>query len=269
MATAVLISPAAVAGAVGALLLLAMFVTGIATNLARGRQPDCRCFGQIHSAPVSWKTLARNGALAAVAVLVVAQGPGAGLGAWSSGLSGTEWLALAVAMVLAVAVILGGSAVRDRRRRGRVGGPATPVPPSSTGLAVGTPAPHFSLPDSGGQRVSLDTLLAGGRPVVLVFIHEDCGACRALLADVGAWQADHRTEITVAVIARGPVEVAGLVNVLLAAGDSVARAYRAIGLPSAVLIGADAAVASPLIVGADPIRALVQSVLPGSTRTPV
>ena len=36
--------------------------------------PECRCFGQLHSAPVGPKTLARNAALAAVAALVVWQG---------------------------------------------------------------------------------------------------------------------------------------------------------------------------------------------------
>ena len=38
-------------GAVGALALLLVFVAGISVNLARGRRPDCHCFGQLHSAP--------------------------------------------------------------------------------------------------------------------------------------------------------------------------------------------------------------------------
>ena len=33
-----------------ALLLLLLFVAGIAYNLARGRTPDCHCFGQLHEA---------------------------------------------------------------------------------------------------------------------------------------------------------------------------------------------------------------------------
>ncbi len=36
------------------------------------------------------------------------------------------------------------------------------------GLAVGTPAPEFALPDSEGSTVSLAALRAGG-PVLLVF----------------------------------------------------------------------------------------------------
>src|SRR5450755_1312192 len=41
-------------GAVGALALLLVFVVGISSNLARGRAPDCHCFGQLHSEPIGW-----------------------------------------------------------------------------------------------------------------------------------------------------------------------------------------------------------------------
>src|SRR5215210_1298589 len=57
-------------GAMGALGLLLLFVVGISINLARGRRPDCHCFGQLHSAPAGWKTLARNGVLVVVAGFV-------------------------------------------------------------------------------------------------------------------------------------------------------------------------------------------------------
>lgn len=50
-------------GAIGAFLLLSVFCLSISINLLRGRQPDCHCFGQIHSAPISLKTLARNALL--------------------------------------------------------------------------------------------------------------------------------------------------------------------------------------------------------------
>src|SRR4051812_36652319 len=39
-------------GALGTLILLVLFIGGISLNLARGRTPDCHCFGQLHSAPV-------------------------------------------------------------------------------------------------------------------------------------------------------------------------------------------------------------------------
>src|SRR5687767_4187066 len=69
---ALLVFPStAVAGAVGALALLALFTVAISASLLRGQAPDCHCFGQLHSAPASWKTLARNGVLAALAVVAL------------------------------------------------------------------------------------------------------------------------------------------------------------------------------------------------------
>src|SRR5687767_5406519 len=51
---AVALIPAATApyGALGAFLLLTLFVAGIGINLARGRRPDCHCFGQLYSKPI-------------------------------------------------------------------------------------------------------------------------------------------------------------------------------------------------------------------------
>ena len=44
-------APSARWGALAAAILLAAFIVGIARALSRGEQPDCHCFGQIHSAP--------------------------------------------------------------------------------------------------------------------------------------------------------------------------------------------------------------------------
>lgn len=57
-------------GALLALLLLVFFAAAIGVTLSRGRTPDCHCFGQLHSAPVGWPTLARNVVLAAAAAWV-------------------------------------------------------------------------------------------------------------------------------------------------------------------------------------------------------
>lgn len=108
MATALaLVAPdTAVTGAVAALVLLGWFMVAIAANLARGREPDCHCFGQLHSAPLGWPTLVRNTVLAGLAALVVAAGPGPGLGSWLGGLGWLQWLTVAVALVLAAAFVV-------------------------------------------------------------------------------------------------------------------------------------------------------------------
>ncbi len=59
-------------GAILAIVLLALFIVGITVSLARGRRPDCHCFGQIRSEPVGATTLVRNGVLIALAVFVAA-----------------------------------------------------------------------------------------------------------------------------------------------------------------------------------------------------
>lgn len=102
-------------GGAAALTLLLVFSGGIAFNLLRGRTPECRCFGQVHSTPVSWRLVARNLALAggALAILV-------GAGA----------LALGAGAALVAVFLL---------RRAQT---------SSEGLPSGTKAPHFdALPE--------------------------------------------------------------------------------------------------------------------------
>src|SRR5947209_5798790 len=75
-------------GALGALVLLLLFIAGISYNLARGRQSECHCFGQLHSAPVGWPTLVRNLVLAALAGFIV------GLGRANVGPSILNWLGI-------------------------------------------------------------------------------------------------------------------------------------------------------------------------------
>ena len=65
----------AVWGAAGMLAMLVAFCVAISVNLALGRRPDCRCFGQVHSTPIGWTTLARNALLSAIAVFVIWQSP--------------------------------------------------------------------------------------------------------------------------------------------------------------------------------------------------
>ena len=112
LAVAATLLPASTAwwGALGALVLLSLFVVGISVNLARGRTPECHCFGQLHSAPVGWRTLARNGVLAAVAGFVLWEGYGGGAGpsavAWLGVLSTGQLLGL-LGAVLVLALLAG------------------------------------------------------------------------------------------------------------------------------------------------------------------
>lgn len=69
---AVLLLLGDVIGEIAAIVLLALFSAAVALSLARGRRPDCHCFGQARAQPVSGRTLARNAVLLLLAVFVLA-----------------------------------------------------------------------------------------------------------------------------------------------------------------------------------------------------
>jgi methylamine dehydrogenase accessory protein MauD len=274
-------------GALGALALLGLFVLAISISLARGRKPDCHCFGQLHSAPAGWKTLGRNGVLAAVAGFVIWQGYD------DAGPSGVGWIgslsSVQVAILVGGLVALGLLAgqwwflvhllgqngrllVRLEALEARLSMGEGDAPPSSNGvhsqapagLPVGTQAPTFNLSGLYGETLTLDALLAPGKPVMLLFTDPDCGPCTILLPEIGRWQEEHGEKLTIALISRGTVDENrakssehGLTSVLLQEDWEVSEAYQVRGTPSAVLIQSDGTIASPVAGGAESIKGLV------------
>ena len=291
LAVAATLLPASTAwwGALGALGLLSVFVVGISINLARGRRPDCHCFGQLHSAPAGWNTLARNGVLAAVAGFVLWAGyeGGAGLSAlsWVGALSTAQLLGL-LGGVLVLALFAGqwwflvhllrqngrllvrleaveGSLATD----GRILAPSqngTHVHQEAEGLPVGSAAPEFSLSGMHGETLTLEALRSSDKPVMALFTDPGCGPCNALLPEVGRWQEEHARKLTLALVSRGEVEQNktkaqehGLSNELLQKDWEVSESYEVGGTPSAVLISPDGKIASPAAGGQEGIRGLL------------
>ncbi len=103
LAVAVALIPSFTAwwGAIGALGLLLVFLGGIGYSLARGRTPDCRCFGQLHSAPIGNATVIRNAVLAAVAVFVALAPPIAqpSVIAWAGDLTTAQLLIVVLGLI--------------------------------------------------------------------------------------------------------------------------------------------------------------------------
>jgi uncharacterized membrane protein YphA (DoxX/SURF4 family) len=58
--------------AVVAIGMLAAFSAWILVQLARGRHPNCACFGSLSASALSWRHAARNAALIALAALAAA-----------------------------------------------------------------------------------------------------------------------------------------------------------------------------------------------------
>src|SRR5215217_7175193 len=274
-------------GALGALTLLSVFVVGISINLARGRKPECHCFGQLHSAPAGWKTLARNGVLAAIAGFVLWGSYGGGAGpsalAWLGALTTAQLLGLlGGVLVLALLAAQWWFLVHLLRQNGRLlvrlealeaslasGGSVaqsangTPVN-QSEGLPVGSEAPQFSLSGLYGETFTLEALRAPGKPVMMLFTDPGCGPCNAMLPEVGRWQEEHQEKLTLALVSRGEMEENktkaqehGLSNVLLQKDWEVSESYEVRGTPSAVLIAPDGKVASPVAGGDEGIRGLL------------
>lgn len=286
-------------GALGALTLLLLFVVGIGANLARGRKPDCNCFGQLHSTPIGRSTLVRNGVLAAIATFVATVGwdqPGASAVGWLAGLTATGWAILALAVVLLAVATAGGwlllgllgrygevllrleEALEAGQSVGQAADPAIGRHTPPVGLAVGTAAPAFSLSNLDGEVITLDSLRARDVPTVLVFSDPNCGPCTALLPEIGRWQSDHADRLTAAVISHGTLEEnrtksvePGLANVLLQRDREVAREYEANGTPAGVVVMPNGTIGSPLAQGAEAIRALVNRALeaPALLPTPI
>lgn len=297
LAIAVLLLPARSAwwGALGCLALLLAFVAGVGWNLARNRTPDCHCFGQLHSEPAGWRTLVRNGALAAIAAWVVWHAPmdvGPGAVEWILELT-TPALIAVLAAGAGLALLAGvvwwldqlhsqGKLLVERlvlleKRPGAMEDPAavaaapaspTPVSPALSltlerGLPVGSKAPDFRLLGLRGETLSLEGLLAAGKPAVLLFTDPQCGPCGELLSEVGRWQREY-VSLTLAIVSRGQRDlnqadatVHGLRNVLLQRDREVAESYQAKATPAAVLVLADGRLGSRLGHGADAIRTLV------------
>lgn len=282
--------------AVAALTLLLVFAVGIGANLTRGQTPDCNCFGQLHSKPVSWSVFGRNLLLAGVAGFLVAQGktrPGLSAFNWLADLKTGEIVILALGLVavglLTTAVVYlrrvlsrQGTVLEKIEAMKRVIDEDYAEPPPVEredaaapveGLPIGAPAPSFSLTAIDGQQVTLDDLLAYAKPVLLLFVSPNCLPCKSLLPVVRVWERDYDDQLTIVLLSKGALEenqkrVAkyGARHLLLQADQEVAADYQSNWTPAAVVISREGKIASQVTYGDEAIRALVNhAVTTGAT----
>jgi thiol-disulfide isomerase/thioredoxin len=283
LAVAGLVLPAgtAVYGAIGALALLAVFSAAIGWNLAHGRAPDCHCFGQLHSEPASWRTLARNAALAAIAVIALVGSiaePVTSATAWIGDLNGTELLALAVAVAAVGLLVTGALAFLTLMRSyGRVlvrldrleasfaeAGFEIVDDEPQLGLKPGSAVPEFAATTLDGQELTPSVFAVSGLPTMLLFTSPRCAPCASLLPDAAGWQRELADELAIVLVSDGsPEEVRAeadehaLESVVIDKGGRLYEAFEASGTPSAVLIAADGTIASWIAAGSERIQQLV------------
>ena len=289
VAAALLPTTTAWLGSMGALVLLLLFVSAIGANLARGRKPNCHCFGQLHSAPAGWPTLARNGVLAVPAAFVVWQGREGNVGPsvvdWFGALSDVQVLGVLAAVLLAAQWWF---LFRLLRQNGRLARRLEAIEESlangsraltssedgtqrMAGLPVGAPAPAFDVPNLEGQAVTLESLRSLGKPILLLFTDQGCDHCQKVLPEVGRWQEELADEFTIALLHDGDPEESramsnehGISRVLLDEHWEVSDAFEVSGTPSAVLVNPDGTIGSSLAEDAEEIEDLVSQVAKGS-----
>ena len=268
LAVAALLLPATtrVAGAGGALALLAIFSAAIAVNLALGRTPDCNCFGSLHSGPTSRLTLARNGLLAGVGVAVLATsvaGHTPSAVDWAGRLSGVEALALALGFVIAALVVVGGAVlITLLRSHGAVLLRLEQLEHAhandhDAGVSIGA-QPTVALTGLDGEPVPLAD---PERETLVLFWSPDCGFCSSMRDELLEWERDRpATAPRLLVVSSGDEEATraeGFDSTVVVDLDfEVGSAFGAEGTPMAVLLDREGRVASPLTGGAEGVFAL-------------
>jgi peroxiredoxin len=297
IAVAVALIPLACAwyGACAVLALLSIFSIGIAVNLARGRNPDCHCFGQLHSSPVGRSTLIRNGILGGVAGWLVLRGlmrDGPSLWSHLASASDNERRLFVVAACLMCFLLLRAlrrkeatesddvarePLVSEQRalRETNVQYPDSAlrkVLEEGMGWPIGTQAPEFALPDITGQKCSLQSLRGKGKTICLVFSSPYCEPCKALWPSLGRWTREYDQALNMIIISRGSTtENSARQNnieasrVLLQQEFELSDAYGVTATPAAVLVGVDGSIQSRLAVGREDIQQLISSAAKLST----
>jgi len=265
---ALLFVPTARFGALIAFILLTAFIVGIARAMTRGEEPDCHCFGQIHSAPAGPPTLARNAVLAVFAAVIVAYGSGPALDAWVRARTAGE-LVLVGAIICAAAAVAYALSLRadSARLKADLEIARSGAARARGGLSVGVDAPSFALSDLEGETVSLTALRERGQPVLLMFMSPTCGPCHAMLPTVRQWQEALGERLTLAIITSGTAEQnamfdeEGLDYVLVQDEREVAELYGVDFTPSGVFVTPGGKIASPAGAGQQGIEPLVRLAL--------
>ena len=279
-AVAMLIGPSAQWGAAAALILLLAFMAGIYSALRRGEAPDCHCFGAIHSAPVNSRLIMRNGVLAAVAVFVLGWGPGPGLDGWVSARSAAELVAVGTGIAALALLALATEQWLEIRRLRVALLEAEAAGGIAEGLVVGAKAPSFEVLDADGEKLSLASLLARGRPALLVFMSAGCGPCEAMLPEFERLRDTLADQLTIGLVGRWTIDrymsardAAGGLNLpdarnqdealdrALAELVEVFTAYGLKATPSAVVVSREGTIATTTVNGHPAIEALIRLTL--------
>lgn len=270
-------------GAIGAAILLTVFIGGMAYQMAKGNAPDCHCFGAVHSEPVSPKSLIRNGIFLLPAIgLIISGRENQGLNLFDNSNNISQEPPMQIIIGLAVVGLLAAvvyflkqiseQQIQIMRRIEILEFSATEgtkeveredVSAPTEGLPISAPAPDFTLPDLGGKELSLQNLLAPEKAIVLFFVSPTCNPCGALLPEIENWQESFKDKLEFVFISNGKAKenaekLSGKTfkKILLQKDREVAEIYGAKWTPTVILINSDGRIASHATAGDTAIREL-------------
>ena len=261
------------------LVLMLIFIGGMAYQMAKGNAPDCHCFGQIHSEPVSRTSILRNIAFGILALFLVLRGiNGQGPAIGDSTGEVVQTLFLFVSLMLLVAILTIAKKIYEGqsqilRRIDILDALSGEKPPEerdeagdpSDGLAIGTPFPDMALRSLSGKVVTFDHLLMRAKPLLFIFTGPDCEPCKGLFPDILKWKSELNDKFDVIIISRGkdgenkrefgdfPHD-----DVLLQEKREFAEKVYAKWTPTAILVNANGDVISHPITGDSAIREFIE-----------
>jgi peroxiredoxin/uncharacterized membrane protein YphA (DoxX/SURF4 family) len=274
-------------GAIGATALLGIFIAGMTYQWSKGNAPDCHCFGQVHSEPVSPKSIIRNVIFVLPAIgLIIAGRENQGLNLFDSNNNNISESPMQIIIGLAMIGLLAAvvyflkqiseQQVQIMRRieileftahDGTKEVEREDVSNPLEGLAIGTVAPVFELPDINNKIVTLKDLLTPKKTTMAFFVSPTCNPCGALLPEIEQWQTELKDKLNFVFISTGGAKenadkLAGktLKKILLQKDREVAELYGAKWTPTAVLINSDGRIASRVAAGDSAIRDLVEKI---------
>jgi peroxiredoxin/uncharacterized membrane protein YphA (DoxX/SURF4 family) len=270
-------------GAIGASVLLTVFIGGMAYQMAKGNAPDCHCFGAVHSEPVSSKSLIRNAVFLIPAIGLIVAGPtNQGLNLFDNSNNISQESPMQIIIGLAVVGLLAAvvyflkqiseQQTQIMRRieileftahEGTKEVEREDVSAPTEGLPIGAVAPDFSLSDISGREVSLKGLLTPKKATVFFFVSPTCNPCGALLPEIENWQESLKDKLDFVFISNGNAKenaekLSGKTfkKILLQKEREVAELYGAKWTPTALLINPDGRIASHVTAGDTAIREL-------------
>jgi peroxiredoxin len=184
------------------------------------------------------------------------------------------WLLLAFAAWLGYQLVRQNGRILLRlesieRQLGSRAGKAAKKQHEPAGLAVGTPAPDFGLPDLAGARHKLSEFRE--RNVLLIFFNPKCGFCTKMAADLAALPAEVGPDRVVPIVVttgdaeenRKVIEQYGIRCVVLLQEEmKVAAQFRAQGTPMGYRIDTAGKIASDLAIGAEALLKLASTLPP-------